>query len=168
MTRTQEAAPREADTRQRERTAGDGRRDIAREAAAMQVRAADLEPYVGLRYVTKLFRIIALFLLMLLVAEVIVGFYQQGWEAVLTLLPEATRLLVAAGLLWGAGDLAVLMIDIGHDVRATRILIGRQAAHHVGAPAAEHHRATDAVPSESTTTSTPAGAAPAPEGGSGG
>ena len=168
MNRTQEAAPREPDARQRERSAGDGRRDIAREAAAMQVRAADLEPYVGLRYVTKLFRIIALFLLMLLVAEVIVGFYQQGWEAVLTLLPEATRLLVAAGLLWGAGDLAVLMIDIGHDVRATRILIGRQAAHHVGPQPAEHHRATDAAAAPAAATPTAAGAAPAPEGGRGG
>jgi len=36
--------------------------------------------------------------------------------------------------LWASGDLAILLIDIGHDVRATRILIGRQSAHHL----AEH------------------------------
>ena len=36
-----------------------------------------------------------------------------------------------AGLLWASGDLAILLIDIGHDVRATRILIGRQSAHHL-------------------------------------
>ncbi len=40
-----------------------------------------------------------------------------------------------AGLLWGTGDLAILLIDVGHDVRATRILVGRQAVHHI----AEHH-----------------------------
>lgn len=102
---------------------------------AAQVRAADLEPYVGLHYVARLFRIIALIILMLLVAEVAVGLYQEGWPAVWGLLSEASRLLVLAGLLWGAGDLMGLLIDIGHDVRATRILIGRQAAHQPGEPA---------------------------------
>ena len=143
MSTTESTAHREQAGRQRDRGAAEVRRDAAREQT-MQVRAADLEPYVGLRYVTKLFRIIALFLLLLLIAEVAVGLYQQGWEAILTLLPEATRLLVAAGLLWGAGDMAVLMIDIGHDVRATRILTGRQAAHHAAPPPGEHHRAGDA------------------------
>jgi hypothetical protein len=110
-----------------------GRHAAARRASrpdpAMQVRAADLEPHVGLHYVSKLFRAIALILLMLLLAEVVVGFYQQGWQAVPTLLAEGSRLLVLAGLLWGTGDMAVLLIEIGNDVRATRILIGRQAAH---------------------------------------
>jgi hypothetical protein len=105
-----------------------GRRDAAHDRA-IHVRAADLEPYVGLRYVAKLFRVIALILMMLLLAEVVIGFYQQGWAAVPTLLGEGSRLLVLAGMLWGAGDLAILMIDIGHDVRATRILVGRQGAH---------------------------------------
>ena len=27
---------------------------------------------------------------------------------------------------WGVGDLAILMIDVGHDVRAARVLLGRQ------------------------------------------
>ena len=109
-------------------------RDAAAEAA-MHVRAADMEPYVGLRYVAKLFRIIALILLMLLIAEVSIGFYQQGMQALPTLLAIGSRLLVLAGLLWGGGDIAILLIDIGHDVRATRILAGRQAAHHI----AQHH-----------------------------
>jgi hypothetical protein len=99
---------------------------------AMQVRAADLQPYVGLRYVSKLFRIIAMIILMLLVAEIAVGFYQEGWEALWGLIAEVSRLLVLAGLLWGAGDVMLLLIDIGHDLRATRILIGRQAAHQGG------------------------------------
>jgi hypothetical protein len=40
-----------------------------------------------------------------------------------------SRLIVLAGLLWGTGDLAILLIDVGHDVRAARILLGRQVAH---------------------------------------
>jgi hypothetical protein len=101
----------------------------------MQVRAADLEPYVGLRYVAKLFRLMALILVLLLVAEVVTGLTTQGSTAIPTLLAEGSRLIVLAGLLWASGDLAILLIDIGHDVRATRILIGRQSAHHL----AEHH-----------------------------
>jgi hypothetical protein len=49
-------------------------------------------------------------------------------------------LIVLAGLLWASGDLAILLIDIGHDVRATRILIGRQSAHHLAEhPVARRH-----------------------------
>jgi hypothetical protein len=103
--------------------------------AVMQVRAADLEPYVGLRYVAKLFRLMALILALLLVAEVVTGLTTQGTAAIPTLLAEVSRLLVLAGLLWASGDLAILLIDVGHDVRATRILIGRQSAHHM----TEHH-----------------------------
>jgi len=103
--------------------------------AAMRVRESDLEPYVGLGYLSKLFRFIAIFLAILLVAEVATGLVTQGRTAIPTLLAEASRLIVLAGLLWGAGDLAILLIDVGHDVRATRILLGRQVAHHVVA----HH-----------------------------
>ena len=103
--------------------------------ALMQVRAADLEPYIGLRYLSKLFRVMAIIIALLLIAEIVTGFVTQGSAAVPTLLGEASKLLVLAGLMWGIGDLAILLIDIGHDVRATRILMGRQAAHHI----ADHH-----------------------------
>lgn len=95
----------------------------------MQVRAADIEPYTGLGYLSKLFRLIAIFLVLLLLLEVGTGLYQQGSEALPTLLSEVSRLVVLAGLLWGVGDLANLLIDVGHDVRAARILLGRQVAH---------------------------------------
>ena len=99
--------------------------------AAMRVRDSDLEPYVGLGYLSKLFRFIAVFLAILLVAEIATGLVTQGRAAIPTLLAEASRLIVLAGLLWGAGDLAILLIDVGHDVRAARILLGRQVAHHM-------------------------------------
>jgi hypothetical protein len=103
--------------------------------ALMQVRATDIEPYIGLRYLSKLFRLMALLLLVLLIAEIAIGLRAQGTAAIPTLVAEMTRLIVLAGILWGVGDLAILLIDVGHDVRAARILIGRQAAHHV----TEHH-----------------------------
>jgi hypothetical protein len=92
------------------------------------VRATDVEPYTGLGYLSKLFRLIAIFLILLLVLEVGSGLYQQGRAALATLLAEASRLVVLAGLLWGAGDLATLLIDMGHDVRAARILLARLAS----------------------------------------
>src|SRR6185295_11802792 len=90
------------------------------------VRQTDLEPYVGLRYLSKLFRLIAIILLLLLVAEIVTGITTQGSASIPTLLGEASRLIVLAGALCGVGDLAILMIDVGHDVRAARILLGRQ------------------------------------------
>ena len=45
--------------------------------------------------------------------------------AIPTLLGEASRLIVLAGALWGIGDLAVLMVDVGHDVRAVRVYMSR-------------------------------------------
>ena len=93
-----------------------------------EVRASDIEPYTGLRYLSKLFRFMAVILVMLLIAEVATGLYAQGSAAIPTLLGEASRLIVLAGVLWGTGDLAHLLIDVGHDVRATRIL-GSRIAH---------------------------------------
>ena len=91
------------------------------------VRATDIEPYTGLRYLSKLFRFMAIILLLLLVAEIVTGIYTQGAGSVPTLLGEASRLIVLAGVLWGTGDLAHLMIDVGHDVRAARIFMVRVA-----------------------------------------
>lgn len=90
------------------------------------IRQSDLEPYVGLRYLSKLFKLMGVILGLLLIAEIITGVMAQGSAAVPTLLGEASRLIVLAGLLWGIGDLAILLIDVGHDVRAARILLARQ------------------------------------------
>lgn len=100
---------------------------------AMPVRSADLEPYIGLGYLSRLFKLMAVVLLILLLSEVVTGLIAQGTASIPTLLGEISRLIVLAGLLWGSGDLALLLIDVGHDVRATRILLGRQALHE------EHH-----------------------------
>jgi hypothetical protein len=96
--------------------------------AGSRVRGADLEPHAGLRYIARLFKVLAILLVLLLVAEVVMGLVQQGAAALPELLTEATRLVVFAALLWAAGDIALMMIESNHDLRATRILLGRISA----------------------------------------
>ena len=55
----------------------------------------------------------------------ITGLAAEGQAALMTLLGEATKLLLLAGLMWGGGDITMLLIDAGHDVRVSRILLGR-------------------------------------------
>ena len=90
-----------------------------------RVRDDDLEPHEGLRYIARLFKALAILLIFMLLAEVIIGLQQDGLPALGGLLVEATRLIVFAGFLWAAGDLAVLLIESNHDLRASRILLGR-------------------------------------------
>lgn len=99
------------------------------------VRAADLEPYTALRYIARLFKVLAVLMMIMLIGEVVMGIMAEGRAAITTLIVEATRLLVLAGLLWSAGDLALLLIDMGHDVRVSRILLWRMNA--------EMHRVSD-------------------------
>lgn len=99
---------------------GDDKRDRENE-----VRTEDLEPYVALRYIARLFKVLAVLLLIMLLGEVVTGVITSGIGAFMTLLGEATRLLVLAGLLWAGGDITILLIDAGHDLRVARILLGR-------------------------------------------
>ena len=68
-------------------------------------------------------------LLLLMVAEIATGIYAQGAASIPTLLGEISRFVVISGVLWGTGDLAHLLIDVGHDVRASRVLLARQTYH---------------------------------------
>jgi hypothetical protein len=82
-----------------------------------------LEPHASLRYVARLFKALAFLLVLLLIAEIVLGITRQGTEAVPLLLEEATRLVVFAGVLWGFGDMALMFIESNHDLRATRVLV---------------------------------------------
>jgi hypothetical protein len=108
--------------------AGPERRERAPSTAPApltDVRDQDLEPHEGLRYIARLFKILAVLLIVMLLFEIFIGLAQQGVEAIPTLVVEVTRLIVFAGFLWGAGDLALMLIESNHDLRATRILMGR-------------------------------------------
>ena len=120
-----------------------------------EVRATDIEPYTGLRYLSKLFRFMAIILVLLLVAEVAMGVYTQGSASLPTLLGEASRLIVLAGVLWGTGDLAHLLIDVGHDVRAARILVARVAHAAKVAPVSVPRSARERATEISTLTNRP-------------
>lgn len=90
-----------------------------------RVREDDLEPFAALRYIARLFKVLAVLVVLLLVAEVTLGFMEAGMAALANLLVESTRLLVFAAFLWAGGDLALMLVETNHDLRATRILVGR-------------------------------------------
>jgi hypothetical protein len=90
-----------------------------------EVRDDDLEPYVTLRYIARLFKVLAILMVIMLIGEVVTGLLTEGGAALMTLIGEATKLLVIAGLMWGGGDITLLLIDAGHDLRVARILLGR-------------------------------------------
>lgn len=101
------------------RPAGDKR------GAEEEVRTQDLEPYVTLRYIARLFKVLAVLMVVMLIGEIVAGFSTDAAEALPTLIGEITQMLVLAGLMWGGGDLTLLVIDAGHDLRVARILLGR-------------------------------------------
>lgn len=90
-----------------------------------RVRDADLEPFGALRYIARLFKFLAVLLVLLLVAEITLGLVAAGTAALAGLLVDATRLLVFAAFLWAGGDIALMLVETNHDLRATRILVGR-------------------------------------------
>ena len=92
------------------------------------VRAEDTEPYVGLQYVARLFKVVAMVVIVALTAEIVAAFVTEGTRAFLPLFVEVIQGGVLAAILWGASDLTLLFIDVGHDVRAARVLLGRMSA----------------------------------------
>jgi hypothetical protein len=94
-----------------------------RHGIAEDLLAEILEPHESLRYIAGLFKALAVLLLLLLIAEVVLGLARQGTDAIPLLLEEATRLIVFAGVLWGFGDIALMLIESNHDLRATRVLV---------------------------------------------
>lgn len=90
-----------------------------------EVRSQDLEPYITLRYIARLFKVLAALMVVLLIGELVAGFMAEGASSLPDLIGEITRMLVLAGLMWGGGDITLLLIDAGHDLRVARILLGR-------------------------------------------
>lgn len=89
------------------------------------IRSTDLEPYTGLRWTATLFKAAAVFIFVALAAEFVAGLRMAGPGALPGLLGETARTAVLAVVLWGGGDLVRLIVDMGHDLRAERILMVR-------------------------------------------
>lgn len=90
-----------------------------------EVRLDDLEPYVTLRYIARLFKVLAVLMLLMMIGEVVTGLVTDSVASLPTLIAEVTQMLVLAGVMWAGGDITVLLIDLGHDIRVSRILLGR-------------------------------------------
>lgn len=91
------------------------------------VREDDIEPVKGLRTIAVIFRGLSIILLVLMVLQ---AFFAATSAVPLSpgvVVADAVRLIIFAGLLWGAGDLAVLFVKSHYDLRATRILMARVA-----------------------------------------
>ena len=90
-----------------------------------EVRTQDLEPYVTLRYIARLFKVLAVLMMIMLVADTIYRVATNQAGGLPDIIGQITQSLVLAGLMWGGGDLTLLVIDAGHDLRVARILLGR-------------------------------------------
>ncbi len=89
------------------------------------VRQTDIEPYTGLKWVSRLFKAASIFLFVALVGEFIAGLRYDGMRSMPVLLGEAARTFVVAVVLWAGGDLVRLFVHLGHDIRAERVLLAR-------------------------------------------
>jgi len=93
--------------------------------SGVSVRERDVEPVKGIRAIAGIFRGMAILLLLLMVLQVIFGITSTVPISPGVLIADAVRLIIFAGLLWGGGDLAVLLVKSHYDVRATKILVAR-------------------------------------------
>src|SRR3954471_11490867 len=91
------------------------------------VREDDIEPVKGLRTIAVIFRGLSVILLVLMILQVFFAATSTVPLSPGVVVADAVRLIIFAGLLWGAGDLAVLFVKSHYDLRATRILMARVA-----------------------------------------
>ena len=98
------------------------------EIHGVEVREEDLEPQRGLHVAAWLFHIAAAIILLLALVQFAVWWLDRppGNVGIGVLIGDTIRLIVFAGLIWAAGDLANLVIKTHYDMRAARILLARQ------------------------------------------
>ena len=89
------------------------------------VREHDIEETRSIRFIALLFRGMAILLLALMAAQVVFGLTSTVPLSPGVLFADTVRLIIFAGLLWGAGELAVLWVKSHYDIRAQRILTSR-------------------------------------------
>jgi hypothetical protein len=92
--------------------------------AGVPVRADDIAPTKGLHSIAILFRVLAGLLGTIIVLQVLNGVTAADMSYGV-LIAEVIRLVIFAGLLWSAGDLADLFVTSHHDLRSIRIMLAR-------------------------------------------
>jgi hypothetical protein len=101
--------------------------EIRPHLSGVPVRPDDIEPTTGLHWVAVLFRVMAGLLFVLMVVQIALGLTSTVDISYGVLFAEGVRLLIFAGMLWGAGALADLFVKSHHDLRTSRILLARIA-----------------------------------------
>jgi hypothetical protein len=91
------------------------------------VREHDIEETRSIRFIALLFRGMAVLLLALMAAQIVFGLASTVPLSPGVLFADAVRLIIFAGLLWGAGELAILWVKSHYDIRTQRILTARIA-----------------------------------------
>ncbi len=89
------------------------------------IREDDIEPYTGLAWVGTVSKAAAVFLFVALLGQFVAGLRENGIADLPFLLGETAQTFVLMIVLWGGGDLVKLLVDVGHDIRAQRILLTR-------------------------------------------
>lgn len=102
--------------------------DDRRILAGVEVREEDIEPQRGLHVTSAVFRVCAVIIFLLALWQFGAWWVDRppGGVGIGVLVGDTIRLIVFAGLLWAAGDLASLWIQTHDDIRAGRILLARQ------------------------------------------
>jgi hypothetical protein len=101
------------------------------EIAGVPVREDDIEPTLGLHWVSWMFRALAVLVFLLMMLQLALGLTSTVELSYGVLFAEAIRMLILTCLLWAAGALADLFVRSHHDLRVTRVLLTR-IAHRLG------------------------------------
>lgn len=91
------------------------------------IRKGDHRSYTSLRWVSILFKSASVFLAVAVFAECVAGVRTEGWALLPLLLGEAARVAIFSIFLWAGGDLIRLLLQIGRDLRAERVILARIA-----------------------------------------
>jgi hypothetical protein len=114
--------------------------------SGIPVREDDVESTRGLHSVAILFRVLAGLLAFIVVLEIL-NAVTSPVVVYGALLAEVIRLVILAGLLWGAGELADLFVQSHHDLRSVRITLarlqGQEAINHKGRSRRNRRRTPD-------------------------
>ena len=105
----------------------DHRRDSGEQPlmGGVPVREGDIESDNAIRAIARLFRAMAILLLVLAAVQIVTAVAGSVNLSIGVLGADVVRLVIFAGLLWGLGDVAVFIVRSHYDLRATRILVAR-------------------------------------------